>query len=92
MKFMHTWSLRQGKSAEVIAKFLSTGAPAPSGNKVIGRWHKADMSGGFTLSETDDPRVLFESAAEWSDLIDIQSSVVVEDADAGAVLAKLFKK
>jgi uncharacterized protein DUF3303 len=92
MKFMHTWSLRPGKAAEVIARFLNTGAPAPSGNKIIGRWHKVDMSGGFLLTEADDPRALLESAAEWADLIDIQSSVVVEDADAGAVLGKLFKK
>lgn len=55
MKFMSTWSVRSGKMAEVIAKFLSTGAPGPSGAKVIGRWQ-------------------------------------VEDADAGAVLGKLFKK
>ncbi len=35
---------------------------------------------------------MYESAAEWADLIDIQSSLVVEDADAGAILGKLFKK
>ena len=92
MKFMSTWSVRPGKVAEVIAKFLSTGAPPPSGVKVIVRWHKSDLSGGFTLSEADDPRALYESAAEWADLIDIHSSLVVEDADAGAVLGKLYKK
>jgi len=92
MKFMSTWSVRPGKMAEVIAKFLSTGAPAPSGVKVIGRWHRSDLSGGFTLSEADDPKALYESAAEWADLIDIHTSLVVEDADAGAVLGKLFKK
>ena len=92
MKFMSTWSVRPGKAEEVIAKFLSTGAPAPSGVKVIGRWHRADLSGGFTLSEADDPKALYESAAQWADLIDIQSSLVVEDGDAGAVLGALFKK
>jgi hypothetical protein len=50
------------------------------------------LSGGFTLSEGDDPKALYESAAEWADLIDIQSSLVVKDADAGAVPGKLFKK
>lgn len=92
MKFMSTWAVRPGKMSEVIARFLSTGAPAPGGVKVLGRWHRADLSGGFTLSEADDPRAMYESAAEWADLIDIQSTLVVEDADAGVVLGKLFKE
>lgn len=92
MKIMSTWSVRPGKAAEVIARFLTTGAPGPEGVKLIGRWHKADMSGGFTLVEGNDPKTLYESAAEWADLIEIHSSIVIEDADAGPVLGKLFKK
>jgi hypothetical protein len=92
MKFMSTWTVRPGKMSEVIAKFLATGAPGPAGIKVTGRWHKADMSGGWTLSEGTDPSALYESSAEWADLIEIHGSVVIEDADAGAVLGKLFKK
>ena len=89
---MSTWSVRPGKVAEVVARFLSTGAPGPKGVTLIGRWHKADMSGGFTLLESDDPKALYEGAAEWADLIEIHSSVVVDDAEAGAVLGPLFKK
>jgi Protein of unknown function (DUF3303) len=92
MKFISTWSVRPGKMQEVIAKFLATGAPGPSGVKLIGRWHRSDLSGGFTLTEADDPKALYESAAEWADLIDIHSALVIDDADAGAVLGKLFKK
>ncbi len=89
---MSTWSVRPGKMAEVIARFLSTGAPGPKGVKLIGRWHKSDMSGGFTLVESNDQKAVYESSAEWADLIEIHSSLVVEDAAAGAVLSKLFKK
>lgn len=92
MKIMSTWTVRPGKVAEVVAKFLTTGAPGPKGVKLLGRWHKADMTGGFTLSESDNPKALYESAAEWADLIEIHASVVVEDNDAGAVLGKLYKK
>jgi hypothetical protein len=92
MKMMSTWSVRPGKVADVVARFLATGAPGPKGVKLLGRWHKADMSGGFTLAESDNPKALYESAAEWADLVEIHSSVVIEDADAGAVLAKLYKK
>ena len=92
MKVMSTWSVRPGKVSEVVARFLTTGAPGPKGVKLIGRWHKADMSGGFTLVESDDPKALYEGSAEWADLIEIHGSVVVDDAEAGAVLGKLFKK
>jgi hypothetical protein len=92
MKIMSTWSVRPGKVAEVVERFLTTGAPGPAGVKLIGRWHKSDMSGGFTLVEGNDPMALYESAAEWADLIEIHSSVVVDDAEAAPVLGKLFKK
>ena len=92
MKFMSVWSVYPGKKAEAIAKFLSTGAPTPQGVKILGRWHKGDFTGGFTLTEGDDPKAMYESSAEWSDLLDIHISPVIEDGDAGAVLAKLFKK
>ncbi len=92
MKFMSVWSVQPGKMAEAIAKFLATGAPAPQGVQILGRWHKGDLTGGFTLVESADPKALYESAAEWADLVEIHSFPVVEDGDAGAVLAKLFKK
>jgi len=92
MKIMSTWSVRPGKVAEVVARFLTTGAPGPKGVKLLGRWHKADMTGGFTLTESDDPKAMYESAAEWADLVEIHGSIVVEDSDAGAVLSQLYKK
>ena len=92
MKFLSTWSIRPGCLPEAVGRFLSGQAQPLPGTTLLGRWHKADMSGGFTLSESSDPRALFEFSAMWADLIEIHSSPVIEDAEAGPILAKVFKK
>jgi hypothetical protein len=35
---------------------------------------------------------MFESAAIWADILEIHSTAVLEDAEAGPILAKLVKK
>jgi hypothetical protein len=92
MKFMSTWSVRPGCLPQAVERFLSGKAQSLPGTTMLGRWHKADMSGGFSLSESDDPKAMFEFAAMWSDLLEIHSGVVIEDADAGPIMAKVFKK
>ena len=56
------------------------------------QWHKADCSGGFVLFETSNSGAFYESAAVWADVLEIHTVPVVEDADAGPILAKVFKK
>jgi hypothetical protein len=43
------------------------------------------------LTESDDPKAGYEAVAQWADLLEIQTVPVIEDADAGAVLAKYFQ-
>ncbi|MFZ1941298.1 MAG: DUF3303 family protein [Terracidiphilus sp.] len=91
MRFMTTWSVRPGTTKEAVARFLAGQGTPPPGVKMLGRWHKADLSGGFTLTESDNPTAVYESAAVWIDVLEIHGSVVVEDAEAGPILAKVFK-
>jgi Protein of unknown function (DUF3303) len=53
----------------------------------VGRWHNADLSGGFSLIETDSPEAAYEFNAEWSDVLDLHMYPVIEDAEAGTTLA-----
>jgi Protein of unknown function (DUF3303) len=92
MKFLATWSVRPGCVQEAASRFLAGKATVPHGAKLLGRWHKADGSGGVSLVETDNPSLLYENAAEWMDVLEIQSHAVVEDAEAGPILAKVFGK
>ncbi|HEX4287180.1 MAG TPA: DUF3303 family protein, partial [Terracidiphilus sp.] len=72
-------------------RFLAGQGQPPAGIKMLGRWHKTDSSGGYVLYETDSPTALFEFSASWADVLEIHSNVVIEDAEAGPALAKVFK-
>ena len=92
MKLMATWSVRPGAQKEAVRRFLNTGAPPQEGVKLLGRWHNTDFSGGFSLFESDNPAALYAGSAEWAELVEIHGQLVVEDAEAGAALAKVFGK
>ena len=92
MRFMSTWTVLPGTLRETVDRFLTVQGQPPAGVTLLGRWHKADLSGGFVLFETSNAPDLYESAAVWADLLEIHTAPVIEDADAGAVLAKVFKK
>lgn len=92
MKFMSSYTLLPGTVREAAEKFLAgEGAPTP-GVTLLGRWHKADCSGGFSLYETDDAALLHHGAAKWADLLDITVVPVIEDAEAGQNLADIYGK
>ena len=92
MKVIASWNVRPGALKEAVARFLATqGAPAP-GVTLLGRWHKADCIVGFSLFETNNPAAFFEGAATWTDVLEVHSHVVIEDAEAGPVMAKIFGK
>jgi Protein of unknown function (DUF3303) len=90
MKVLTTWAVRPGAHREAVSRFLPGGGLPPEGVTLLGRWHKVDLSGGYSLYETSDPVALFASAAVWAEVLEIHSSVVVEDGDAAPLLAKVF--
>ena len=90
MKFLVTWSLPQATYAAATGRFLATGGMPPAGVTMIGRWH--GMSGkGCAVVETTDPKALYTWLAEWSEYLPIETTPVLEDADAAAVMQSLRK-
>ena len=47
---------------------------------------------GFAIAESNDAKALYLFQAQWADLIAIEITPCLEDADAGAVLASLGKR
>jgi hypothetical protein len=74
MKFMMTFqgmpSTRERESG--VARFQTMGAQVPKGARLLGRWMRADASGGFDLLETEDPSALEEFAELWGRLIQLK--------------------
>lgn len=92
MKFMSTWRVLPGTLRDTVDRFLAGQGQPPEGVTLLGRWHRADCSGGFVLFETSNLAAFFESAAVWADVLEIHTVPVLEDDVAGPVLAKVFKK
>jgi hypothetical protein len=92
MKYMSTWTVLPGTLREAVDRFLAGQGAPPEGVTLLGRWHKADCSGGFVLFETANPSAFYESAAVWADVLEVHTVPVLEDAEAGPILAKIFQK
>ena len=90
MKFMLTfnWKPDTKTREEGITRFLKTGGQPPKGAKLLGRWTRADFSGGFDLLETDDPQTLAEFSLAWSDLMELTITPVLEDDQLAGVLQR----
>jgi hypothetical protein len=90
MKFMLTFTLPSDAEArdEAIARFQRTGGLAPAGARLLGRWTAADLSGGYTLLESEDAGALTEFALGWSDVLELSVSPVLEDGQLSEVLQR----
>jgi hypothetical protein len=93
MKLMLTfnWTPDTRARAEGIARFQKTGGLPPPGLKLLGRWTRADMSGGYDLLETDDPKKLAEFSYMWNDLMDVKITPVLDDQELGEALQAAMK-
>ena len=92
MKTMLTWSLKSGGAFnEAVRRFLAGEAEPEEGVKILGRWHSVDLSTGFGLYETENMAAIYASAAKWADILDMKNYIVIEDNEAGPVLAALKK-
>jgi len=93
MKFMltFTWAPNTQSRAEAIERFQNTGGLPPAGVKLLGRWTRADLNGGFDLLETDDVKALTEFAYMWSDLMQLDIAPIVEDAELGEVFGRALR-
>jgi hypothetical protein len=91
MKFMltFTWTPDTKTRAEGVARFMKTGGLPPKGATLLGRWTRADISGGYDLLESDDPQALAEFALMWSDIMDVRIFPVLEDQALGEVLGRV---
>jgi Protein of unknown function (DUF3303) len=92
MKTMVTWSLKSGELAEAARRFVSGEAGPQGGLTMLGRWHSVDLSIGFALYEGDNPVDHYASAAKWADIMDFKTHIVIEDSEAGPIIASVAKR
>ncbi len=92
MKFMSVWSVLPGARKEAIERFMAGLGNPPEGVTLLGRWHKVDSSGGYSLFESENPQAVYESSAVWADVLQLNNTVVIEDPEAAAVVTRINKQ
>lgn len=93
MKFMMTfnWVPDAQTRAEGLERFRQAAGQPPQGVTLVGRWTRADLSGGYDMLETDDPKKLAEFAYRWSDLMDLEITPILDDAEFSEALKRVMR-
>ena len=91
MLYMMSWKIIPGCYKQAVERFLDTGAPVPEGMVLKGRWHAPGSANGWLLVEGTTNQAA-EHAAEWADLLMMETTPVLEDMEAGAVAKGLMNK
>lgn len=90
MKFIMTFTIPSDKQkrSEAIARFLKTGGQPPKGATLLGRWTRADFSGGCALLDSENTQALTEFSLMWSDVLELTIVPVLEDQEVSEVLKR----
>lgn len=91
MKFVVAWKIPPATYSQAAERFLDTGAPVPEGLTTIGRWHAPGSARGWHVVE-GSANALADLSAVWGDLLELEITPVIEDAEAAASIAKAHGK
>jgi hypothetical protein len=78
-----------GGAAPVYERAAEHGRLLPAGLKYVDSWVDQRLDRCFQLMDADDPRVLDEWTARWSDLVEFEVVPVITSADATARVLEL---
>lgn len=87
MQFMVSFKIKPEHRSAAISRFLETGGPPPSGVKMLGRWHGASGSRGYTVAEADSVEAVATWCHQWADLLIFRIEPVLNDEEAARVFS-----
>jgi Protein of unknown function (DUF3303) len=88
MQFILTFTIPPARRDAALARLLETGGQPPPGVRLLGRWTRLDLCGGFVLLESDDPKALTAYVHGWSDVLELTLAPLLEDKDLADVLTR----
>ena len=68
MLYVQHWSFKTGYHQKGTEKFLAGGGDYP-GVEMIGRYHAPGSLEGWIVLKTDDPKAMYQHAAEWPEFL-----------------------
>lgn len=90
MKYMVSWKISCENHQAAGEAFLKSGAPTPEGVELLGRWHGPGSVQGWGLIESSDPQAVYEHAAQWASMLELQVTPVLDDAEGGEALSRVY--
>ncbi|MGD8608934.1 MAG: DUF3303 family protein [Myxococcales bacterium] len=81
MKFISKYTIRPEHRNDAIKRFLEGKAQPPEGVKLIGRWHSPNDRTGYSLVEADDAVAMGKYSHQWSDLLTMETAIVIDDQE-----------
>lgn len=90
MLYMIVERFRDQDPVPVYRRFRDHGRLAPDGVRYVSSWVNDKLELCFQLMETDDPRLLDEWIANWSDLVEFEIHPVVSSSKAAELVAPLL--
>ena len=87
MLYMVIERYRDGDPLPVYRRFRDAGRLAPEGLRYVASWVTEDLRQCFQIMECDDPALMEQWTARWSDLVDFEIFPVVTSAEAQTAVA-----
>lgn len=78
---------KNGDAVPVYRRFRDHGRLAPEGLSYVSSWVDTTLAHCYQLMETDNPMLLDEWIARWSDLVDFEVHPVISSAEAAQRIA-----
>jgi hypothetical protein len=87
--YMIVERFKDGDPLPVYRRVRESGRMAPDGLSYVASWVDVKLDRCYQLMETEDPALLDEWMAAWSDLVDFEVHAVVTSAEAARRVAAL---
>ena len=80
--YMVVERFKDGDPLPVYRRFRDHGRLAPAGLEYVSSWVDTTLQRCYQLMETDNPALLDEWMARWSDIVDFEVHPVITSAEA----------
>jgi hypothetical protein len=80
--YMVVEHFKGGDPVPVYRRFRDRGRLAPEGLSYVSSWVDATLERCYQLMETDDPVLLAQWIANWSDIVDFEVHPVISSSEA----------
>jgi hypothetical protein len=85
--YMVIENFKNGDPAPVYRRFRDQGRLAPEGLTYISSWVEEEMGRCYQIMETEDPALLDQWMANWSDIVDFEVHPVITSREAAERVA-----